>query len=68
MIPFGRRGCVNGRNLVNLAPHLQREGILLMLETGMSIFDVQHETGLGSVQATKIATDRTITFSPDWSL
>ena len=68
MIPFGKRGCVDGRRLLNLEPHLQREGILLMLETGMSLFDVAHETGLGPVQARRMADERSAIFKPDWSL
>lgn len=67
MIPFGKRGCVDGRALAGLGPRAQREGILLMRETGMTMADIILETGIDAADLSSLADGKTTPFKPDWS-
>ncbi len=68
---FGKPGSIDPERIPRLAPHLQREAVLLLMEMGRSVLSIAHASGLGPVEIVTIAEGRHRLFDleqPDFAL
>nr|WP_295465238.1 hypothetical protein [Mesorhizobium sp.] len=52
--PFGHPGCVDPCAIPRMAPHLQREAVLLLMEMGRNALSVAQASGLGPMEVMHI--------------
>lgn len=62
---FGKPGSIDPERIPQLAPHLQREAVLLLMEMGRSVLSIAHASGFGPAEILSIADGRKPLFEID---